>query len=325
MTRPLSYDVIGDIHGQAGKLDRLLQRLGYGRRGTGWAAPEGRRAVFVGDLIDRGPEQVRTVETVRAMVDAGVAHVVSGNHELNAIGFVSPELDGHGRPTGRTLRTRTPDHIHQHAEFLQQVGEGSAKHAELVGWFRTLPLALDLGGIRVVHAWWHAPYLDAVAQAWDGAIATPATVHQARAMDDGFLRAAFARDTPLWSAVEGLTKGQEIALPEGSHFHDNHGLVRHHVRTRWWDAGHGTYRQVALVPHHQRDRLPDVPVQGPAALPPLEGAPVFVGHHWMHGTPRRQTPKVACVDWSAGLGGSLVAYRWDGEPELDDAKFVAVA
>lgn len=324
MSPPLAFDVIGDVHGQAGKLEALLARLGYREHGTRWTAPTGRQAVFVGDLIDRGPQQVRTVAIVRSMVDTGAARAVLGNHELNAIGFVTEALDAHGKRTGRTLRTRTDDHVKQHAEFLRQVGEGSALHRELVDWFRTLPLALDLGGIRVVHAWWHDPHLEAARDAWAGAVAGPAGSDGKAPMTDAFLRGAFAKHTPLWDAVEGLTKGMEVPLPPGWSFTDNHGIERRHVRTRWWDSAGGSYRDVALLPEHQRHRLPDLPLAAGLAVPPVTGSPVFVGHYWMPGAPARQSERVACVDYAAGLDGPLVAYRWDGEGILDDAKFVSV-
>ena len=70
----LAVDVIGDVHGQFDKLTALLTHLGY-RDGSGpWRHPD-RIVVFVGDLIDRGPKQLATVELVRAMVDAGTAGV----------------------------------------------------------------------------------------------------------------------------------------------------------------------------------------------------------------------------------------------------------
>ena len=71
----LAVDVIGDVHGQFDKLTALLTHLGY-RDGSGpWRHPD-RIVVFVGDLIDRGPKQLATVELVRAMVDAGTARCV---------------------------------------------------------------------------------------------------------------------------------------------------------------------------------------------------------------------------------------------------------
>ena len=65
------YDVIGDIHGQAAKLEALLCNLGYVQAGEVWVPPLGRQAIFLGDLIDRGPEQIKVVNIVRRMIEAG--------------------------------------------------------------------------------------------------------------------------------------------------------------------------------------------------------------------------------------------------------------
>ena len=86
----MAYDIIGDIHGQAGKLEALLRTLGYRDTAGAWRHPE-RQAIFVGDFIDRGPAQVRSVHIVRRMVDAGAALAVMGNHELNAIAWHTPD------------------------------------------------------------------------------------------------------------------------------------------------------------------------------------------------------------------------------------------
>ena len=61
ISEPL-YDIIGDIHGQYGKLEALLGKLGYSHRQGLWTPPDGRMAVFLGDLIDRGPEQLKTLQ-----------------------------------------------------------------------------------------------------------------------------------------------------------------------------------------------------------------------------------------------------------------------
>ncbi len=63
------------------------------------------------------------------------------------------------------MRTRNAKNSEQHRAFLDQIGDGSVAHAEAVSWFATLPLWLDLGGLRVVHACWHVParLLDEVA------------------------------------------------------------------------------------------------------------------------------------------------------------------
>lgn len=305
----MGYDVIGDIHGQCGKLEALLRRLGYVEKTSGWVPPAGRQAIFLGDLIDRGPEQVKVVHTVRSLIDRGHARSVMGNHEFNAIGYATPSRV----EAGEFLRKHSAKNQKQHDEFLRQVGQGSALHQELVAWFKTLPPMLDLGGIRVVHAWWHQPYVDLVAAQ------LPAT----GAMDEAFLHRAYLRGSPEWLAMEGLTKGLEIDLPAGHVFRDHGGVERHEVRTKWWLSQPRTYRDVAIVEAEQRGSIPDHPLPASFSAGPVQGSPVFIGHYWMEGDLKLQSSKVACVDYSAAKSGPLVAYRWDGEEELDPAKFVA--
>jgi hypothetical protein len=64
----------------------LLSRLGYEQTGGVYVSPD-RRAIFVGDLIDRGPEIGEVLEIVEGMVRAGAAQIVTGNHEFNALGY----------------------------------------------------------------------------------------------------------------------------------------------------------------------------------------------------------------------------------------------
>ena len=73
-----AYDIIGDIHGHAGELKRLLDSLGYQRHGYGYRHLE-RKVVFVGDFVDRGPSIGEVVKIARAMVDGGDALAVMGN------------------------------------------------------------------------------------------------------------------------------------------------------------------------------------------------------------------------------------------------------
>lgn len=88
----MGFDIIGDIHGHALRLEALLARLGYEHRSGAWRHPT-RTAIFVGDLIDRGPGQLHTLKLVRAMRDSGSALVAMGNHELNAIAWHTPHPD----------------------------------------------------------------------------------------------------------------------------------------------------------------------------------------------------------------------------------------
>ncbi|MGE0024491.1 MAG: metallophosphoesterase [Hyphomicrobium sp.] len=83
------FDIIGDVHGCAGELDALLVKLGYRVQWSGVPGdarvavtpPAGRRAVFVGDLVDRGPRSPDVLRIVMSMVEAGTGLCVPGNHD----------------------------------------------------------------------------------------------------------------------------------------------------------------------------------------------------------------------------------------------------
>lgn len=310
------YDIIGDIHGHYAKLESLLGKLGYARRNGVWTPPDGRMAVFLGDLIDRGPEQVRVLEAVRAMCDAGHAHCIMGNHELNAIGYATSYPDT-PKTRGMFVREHSNKNRRQHIEFLEQVGEGSTVHREWVAWFRTLPVTLDLGGIRAVHAWWHDPHIDTL------------TRH-------GFNSGALSDEQVLWAlgkpeggrheafhALEGLCKGLEIDLPHGYSFTDHAGHFRTQVRTRWWRHEALSLGEIAILDGAEVPGLAELPVPETFRPEPVTGSPIFIGHYWLQGSPELLAPKVACLDYSAARNGPLVGYRWEGESRLRPEGFIS--
>src|SRR5919109_3084217 len=76
------FDIVGDVHGCADELEELLADLGYAADAEGvWRHPDGRKAVFVGDLVDRGPRIPDVLRLVMTMVKAGAALCVPGNHD----------------------------------------------------------------------------------------------------------------------------------------------------------------------------------------------------------------------------------------------------
>ena len=316
----MNYDVIGDIHGHADALAALLSDLGYRERGGAWRHPD-RQALFVGDFIDRGPRQLETVEIVRAMVDAGSAQAVMGNHELNAIAWFLPDED---RPGDYLRSHHSPKYgeknYAQHKAFLDAVG-GTPLHKTVIDWFLTLPLWLDLPELRLVHACWHPRYMDHLAPRLtaDRQLTEELMVWASREPED-----EGEKDTPeptVFKAVEALLKGIEIPLPSPHTFKDKDGHERSRVRVRWWDSRAVTYHQAAMLTDEEREGLPDQPIPEHVRLGHDGEKPLFVGHYWLTGTPRLLSDTVACLDYSIAKGGKLVAYRWDGEPLLDAAKF----
>jgi hypothetical protein len=301
------YDVIGDVHGQGGKLRALLAHMGYTSRDGVWHAPEGRQAVFVGDLIDRGPEQLEVLEIVRGMVEAGHALAVMGNHEFNAIGFVVRDPE-----TGQYLRPRSEKNRKQHASFLSAVGEDSAEHRAWVDWFRTLPLSMDLGGLRVVHAWWS-----------DEAHRSVSAARGDAALSDELVLQMY-RHPELKAARKLLTCGVEWELPPGNFILDKEGHKHPDARLAVWRRSAQRLPEIALVPRGNEHLVPDIEIPEEHRVGEILGAPILFGHHWFDGDVKLESPKVGCLDWSAAKGGPLVAYRWHGEAELRDEHLVAV-
>lgn len=108
----MDYDIIGDVHGEHDKLVELLKKLGYSEVRELLAAP-GHTAIFVGDLIDRGLQQVETVNLVRRMVDAGSGQCIMGNHEFNAIAWLTEDPGN----SGKYPREDNKKNREQHKEF----------------------------------------------------------------------------------------------------------------------------------------------------------------------------------------------------------------
>ena len=316
----MGFDVIGDIHGHAEALKQLLKGLGYREtRGT-WRHPS-RQAVFVGDFIDRGPSQIETVNLVRRMVEAGSAVATMGNHEFNAIAWFLPDHHAPGEYLRRHHSQRYGEaNYRQHAAFLQEA-EGTPLHREIIEWFLTLPLYLDLPAIRIVHACWHAgcveylkPHLTP-----DNCLTEELMVAATCEPDN-----ESEKDTPepsVFKAIETLLKGIEIPLPPPHYFRDKGDQVRTRVRVRWWDNNALTYRDAAMLDEAERFAFPSTPIPDHSRVGHDGGKPVFVGHYWLTGIPASLSDKVACVDYSIAKGGKLVAYRWDDEPILNQSKF----
>ncbi len=268
-----------------------------------------RKVVFLGDFIDRGRQIRRVLGIVRPMVETGHALAVMGNHELNALAYHTADRDS----PGETLRRHTPKNEKQHRATLEQLSPDELRSA--LEWFRTLPLWLDLDGVRAVHACWDESAMAAVAGG----------LREHGGVTDGFLHAACRKGKRLHSPVELILKGKEGKLPPGATFQDKDGHVRNEIRIRWYAAPEGqTYRTYAL----QSEEIPcdialDAQVAAAASPYPADGKPVFFGHYWLSADrPTVLAHNVACLDYSVAKGGFLCAYRWDGEPTLRNEHFV---
>jgi len=317
-----SYDLIGDIHGQYEKLTALLSKLGYQpsplrKRKHGesravpltWKHPEGRKVIFLGDYIDRGPNVREVLLTVRGMVEEGDALAIMGNHEYNAVCYYTPDGNG-GYLRPHTERNQQQTSATRGVFEMTVLGYG--EWPQWLEWMKQLPLFLDLGGLRCVHACWDVRSIQ--------------MLHGESIADEAFLHASATPLTQEHRAVEIILKGPELPTSEGNLFRDKEGTYRHNIRVCWWDIKMGlTISDLVMPPGSMADEMKVDPwVLSNLPNYSTNAPPVFIGHYWLPGNAPKEplAPNIACLDFSAGLDGPLVAYRWDGEQTLSADKFV---
>ena len=308
-----SFDIIGDVHGCAHTLERLLDTLGYKRVAGVWRHPR-RQALFLGDIVDRGPRIREALHLVHDMVEAGQAFCIMGNHEYNALGWVTPALPGSGKAF---VREHTPRHARLIDETLAQFAQHPADWHDFVNWFYQLPLFIDAGRFRLVHACWDRQLIEPLRQQYpDGRI------------DEHFIQASAVSNSFAATVCNRLLRGTDMRLPDGLTLTGGDGLTRAFFRTKFWEEDPQTYGDIVFQPDALPAEVANAPLshsQKNALLRYAEDEPMlFVGHYWRSGHPAPIRPNLACLDYSAVLYGKLAAYRLDDETRIDPHKFVWV-
>lgn len=299
-------DFIGDIHGHADELEQLLKKLGY-TKNKGVYSHHKSKVLFVGDYIDRGPKIKETLEIVKAMVDSGNAIALMGNHEYNALCF------HYRRKNGGHLREHTIKNILQHKESLKQFRNNQKEYNMYINWFKTLPLFYETPSFRAVHACWDYASIDYLKNNIVNNILT-----------DDLIYSSSEKGTKLNEAIEITLKGKEMQMPEGFSFKDKDGTFRTAIRTKWWENPlEMTYKSFSVI---GMSDLPDRIIET-SELPSSDfykptDKNVFFGHYWLKGKPTLNKKNVCCLDYSVARGGSLVAYRYNDELNLDENNFI---
>ncbi|WP_323814466.1 metallophosphoesterase [Cellvibrio sp. NN19] len=311
------YDLIGDVHGCAQTLERLLDLLGYKKIAGVYRNP-GRQAIFLGDIVDRGPRVREALHIVRDMVEEGSAQMILGNHELNAITYSTPSPIA-----GEYLRAHSPANMRQVAETLEQFANHTQEWQSFLRWFVELPLFLEIQHpqtqqiFRAVHACWDQKLIDQHCITYgDGHI------------DWKFILKSVQKGSLEARTKQRLTGGVDLPLPDGETMVSADGYVRRAFRTKFWGHAAQTYGQLLFQPDPIPEHVANAEISAEhraqmvfydAAQPPL-----FIGHYWLKGHPQPLAPNLACLDYSAVKYGRLVAYRMDGEAQLQPEKFVWV-
>lgn len=157
---PPAYHLIGDVHGCRLQLEALFSKLGYQQLNSDpdcWLPPDGVQTIFLGDLVDRGPDSLGALAICKAMVQSGVARWVLGNHELRLRHVLRYLLGKTTRPV-RLSESRL-------LTWVQALALEQQEMKELLRFIDKTPPYLELvpGELIAVHARWeaHFPELDA--------------------------------------------------------------------------------------------------------------------------------------------------------------------
>lgn len=296
------YDIIGDVHGHASILKKLLLQMGYIKTENGYVHP-GRKAVFVGDFVNRGPEIRKTIRIIRRMVENGNAFALLGNHEINAIIYYLK--DKKGMPLIKSPQKNFFSMYKTISQFAGREEEWSSHRK----WMRSLPLFLELEGIRIVHACWS-----------DEAINIIKTAEESGKSRKSIFRTVYNNPkSDLAKSVLKLTKGIDFRMPGDLKIKNSKGVSPRSFRMRWWENPVGkTFNQISF---ESKFDLPeyDVPVQIIEPISETYGdrePVVFFGHYCRGNGPWIIKPNVCCVDSCVTGTKTLTAYRWNGENEL---------
>ncbi len=296
-SRGIYYDIIGDVHGNAGELIRLLKQMEYSENEGIWGHKH-RKAIFVGDFTCRGPQTRGSLNIVRAMVENDTAYAILGNHEMNVIGHFTKDKEGIPFKLATGSNKKIMDRIKE--EYIYE----KSQLKDDIKWLRRLPFFLEFDNIRITHAYWSSDNKKLIEESISE-----------KKLTKKLLRIIFTPGTPLSEAVRQTTRGIEVNLPHDLIIKDNRNIRRTNFRINWWEDPKGkTFKQIS---YGNKFILPDYTIP-PEILFPFQvypsGAPlVFIGHYCMAPARLIPVPNVCCVDSCVANDGHLAAYRWNGE------------
>jgi len=302
------YDIIGDVHGYADQLKSLLAKLGYQLIDGCYAHPS-RKAVFVGDFINRGPKIRETIILIRKMVERGSAFAILGNHEMYAVLYYLRDIEG------KYYKKRIPKYQLQINQTLDEFVLYKEEFKSHLKWFRTLPMFLDFGKIRIVHACWD-----------DNNIQLIKSIITEAKLTKPVLREIALNGTKFSEKFWETCKGIDFQVPKNLLIFDDDGRPHRTFRMKWWDNPEGkTFKEISLESRFELPAytIPREIVKFRAPYP--ENDPIgFFGHYSLVEGFGILKDNVCCVDSGVSRTGKLLAYRWSGELKLNESNFVMV-
>ena len=300
------YDIIGDVHGHADQLKGLLKKLGYKLKDGFYAHPT-KKAVFVGDIINRGPKIRETLNLVRQMVEGGAAHAILGNHEMYAILYYLRDNEG------KYYKKRIPKYQLQIYQTLDEFASFKGELKSHLKWLRTLPMFLDFGEIRITHACWDDDNIELIKSNVTGPKLTKTILREIALNETKFSQG-------FWETCKGI----DFLIPKNLLVFDDEGRPHRSFRMKWWLTPEGkTFKDISLESRFELPAytIPNEIIQ--ARKPYSKDDPmVFFGHYCLKECCGILADNLCCVDSCVTRTGKLVAYRWEGEKQLVKSNFI---
>lgn len=297
------FDIIGDIHGEGDILKNLLIKMGYIRLRNTYIHPF-RKAIFVGDIINRGDKIEECLQIVSSMILANSGFCILGNHEFDLLRYHYLK----GTPALRTKYNSIYSRLEAKLQkTLLALKVDSFTYNNYINWIFSLPLWIDTGRIRVVHAAWHQESIETLSNALIN-------------RDIKYLidQSFFNKD--ISDSLKYILKGRHIRIPRLSS--EREFVVKWWCSIRNLDLKSNMLKDMKTAPNFQLD-AEDLKEDKKY---PSDSPPVFFGHYGMHLQSKDKLKPIAnnlaCVDINHLENKLLVAYRWSGEYILNKNNFI---
>lgn len=286
----MNIDFIGDIHGDSYKLKALLDKLGYQREIVSgesvYVHPDGRKAQFVGDYIDKGPNSKEVLDIVISMVKHTGAVAMLGNHEYNYLAYWTKH-----RKSGKWLRPHNEDNDLQNKATRDSIGDD--------------PYYLEFMNKLLIYE--RNPFFYAIHAHWDENSISLIRKENLLELGLDFLERSSDPDHHYFAAIEQIIKGPEIALEKEDWFYDSTNKLRKKKRIEWWDA------EMMIELFDDPDKIS------------VLNRPIFFGHYSIKDVPHLIDKDICCLDFGDFKKEKyLTAYRWNGEMSLTDNNLIWV-
>ncbi len=294
------YLFIGDLHGHATQLKSVLQKAGFTIVNGAYWHPE-LKAVFVGDFINRGTENLECLRIVRAMVESGNALAVIGNHEVIFLNYHQQNPQ-----TGQYTMQNRAGWNRLLQQTMQEFSQSAAELKEMLNWLKSLPIVIETKHFNVVHACYDPELIEALRDRTNGSFVL---------QENDWLQMELGADETLTETLHTLTFGISIYLDTAQLFPGANLSSQHAPRIRYWEEPFEKSLVETLFveddKHLSSIGFLSLPEAFYSAFRPYDEyeKPVVHGHYCLEGTLKNPQENIIIVDRAVIKTGTLKAWN----------------